>query len=145
MIHTTTLQIRIGEQLISVSGVPTTMVDDRHSVLIHDAVHAERLALRAVISDVLAEDQPLPAGTVRFLRGTLGLRAKGLADALSVRPETVSRWEKGERPGRHILLLMRHLVQTALDRPATLPPLPAEAGRSRAPDRVVQFEAQPTR
>lgn len=59
----------------------------------------------------------------RFLRKVLGLRAKDLAGLLDVTPETVSRWENGERDvARSAAALLGAMV------------LDLEAGRSTALD-----------
>ena len=40
----------------------------------------------------------LTPAEIKFLRKDLHLKSKGLASALGIRPETVSRWERGKEP-----------------------------------------------
>jgi putative zinc finger/helix-turn-helix YgiT family protein len=47
-------------------------------------------------ADVLVERGLRTAAEFRFVRKMAGLKATELADLLDVRPETVSRWERGE-------------------------------------------------
>jgi len=46
----------------------------------------------------LARHGPVSGDAFRYLRKTLGLRAVVVADLLGVTPETISRWENGQRP-----------------------------------------------
>jgi DNA-binding transcriptional regulator YiaG len=47
---------------------------------------------------VIAREGPSNGETFRFMRKALGLRAVDLAELLGVAPETLSRWENGQRP-----------------------------------------------
>lgn len=54
---------------------------------------------------------------VRFLRNSVPLQARELADLLDVRPETVSRWENGKRPiDRASYATLRQLVEESARR-----------------------------
>lgn len=46
----------------------------------------------------LARHGPVSGDAFRYLRKSLGLRAVVVADLLGVTPETISRWENGQRP-----------------------------------------------
>ena len=46
----------------------------------------------------LARHGPVSGEAFRYLRKTLALRAVVVADLLGVTPETISRWENGQRP-----------------------------------------------
>ncbi len=56
----------------------------------------------------------------RFMRKALGMRATDLAELLGVAAETISRWERGERPvDRAALTVVGALVADKLDGRAT--------------------------
>lgn len=58
--------------------------------------------------------------TFRFMRKAIGMRAADLASLLGVSAETVSRWERGERPvDRAALTVLGALVTDKLERRAT--------------------------
>jgi DNA-binding transcriptional regulator YiaG len=71
--------------------------------------------------DLLVAARLLEAGrheaeVFRFARRALGLRAAELAKLLDVAPETISRWETGERPaGGPLFALLGALVAERLD------------------------------
>ena len=58
----------------------------------------------------------------KLARKAVGLRAADLGELLGVAPETISRWETGERPvDRGAFALLADMAQDALEgRPATL-------------------------
>jgi DNA-binding transcriptional regulator YiaG len=115
--ETTTIQdiaVRNGDRVLYVHSVPTVSVGDRRLVRLADAVRAERLAVRELLRHTLETQDRLEPEAIKFLRHALGLKSKELAERLMVRAETVSRWEKGEQPNRHIMLVMISLVDAAL-------------------------------
>ena len=60
-----------------------------------DAASLERIELEVACE--LAREGPASGETFRFMRKALGMRAMDLADLLGITPETVSRWENGQR------------------------------------------------
>jgi DNA-binding transcriptional regulator YiaG len=70
--------------------------------------------VRELLRHTLETQDRLEPEAIKFLRHALGLKSKELAERLMVRAETVSRWEKGEQPNRHIMLVMISLVDAAL-------------------------------
>lgn len=59
----------------------------------------------------VAEHGPVSGATMRYMRKSVPLSAANLAALLRVSPETVSRWETGERPvDRASWLVVRGLV-----------------------------------
>jgi putative zinc finger/helix-turn-helix YgiT family protein len=70
----------------------------------------------------LARHGPVSGEAFRYLRKTLGLRAIVVADLLGVTPETISRWENGQRPVDKAawLTLGSVVLEKASRRPETL-------------------------
>jgi putative zinc finger/helix-turn-helix YgiT family protein len=70
----------------------------------------------------LARHGPVSGEAFRHLRKTLGLRAIVVADLLGVTPETISRWENGQRPVDKAawLTLGSVVLEKASRRPETL-------------------------
>jgi putative zinc finger/helix-turn-helix YgiT family protein len=70
----------------------------------------------------LARHGPVSGEAFRHLRKTLGLRALVVADLLGVTPETISRWENGQRPVDKAawLTLGSVVLEQASRRPETL-------------------------
>ncbi|HEY3451051.1 MAG TPA: helix-turn-helix domain-containing protein [Myxococcales bacterium] len=55
-------------------------------------------ALERDATSVIAREGPCSGETFQFLRKFLGMRGADLAELLDVAPETLSRWETGQRP-----------------------------------------------
>ncbi len=55
-------------------------------------------AFERAVAGHLAEHGPASGEAFRFMRKALAMRAIDLAPLLGVSPETISRWETGERP-----------------------------------------------
>ncbi len=66
------------------------------------------------IAAVIAGEGPVLGETFSWMRRALGLQARQLAELLDVRPESVSRWERGERPMDRAAWLL--LAGVVLDR-----------------------------
>lgn len=82
----------------------------------------------------LAEKGPATGETFRFMRKAIGLAAKDIAALLSSTPETVSRWETGDRPvDRNAWTTMSSLVLDELD------------GKHAMRERLRNLEARPPR
>lgn len=80
----------------------------------------------------LAERGPATGETFRFMRKAIGLPAKEAAALLSTTPETVSRWETGDRPvDRNAWTTLSALVLDELD------------GKHVMRDRLRTLEAKP--
>lgn len=89
-----------------------------------------------LIAGKLAEAGASSGEAFRFMRKTIGMRAAELAELLAVAPETISRWENGQRDvDRGAIVTLGSLVldriegrSTTLDRLRALrePPRPAE-------------------
>jgi putative zinc finger/helix-turn-helix YgiT family protein len=65
------------------------------------SVFLENAALQRAEMEVaceLARHGPVSGEAFRYLRKSLGLRGVVVADLLGVTPETISRWENGQRP-----------------------------------------------
>jgi putative zinc finger/helix-turn-helix YgiT family protein len=84
---------------------------------VDDAVVGEfdlRIAAR------LAEAGVSGGAALRFMRKVTGLQGKEFAELLAVRPETVSRWERGRRPiDRATYAILRQLILDRTDRRTT--------------------------
>jgi putative transcriptional regulator len=66
---------------------------------------------RVIAKNLAAKNTLLTPQEARFLRKHLGLSGADLAERINVRPETVSRWEKGhEEMSWHFELLLRLMV-----------------------------------
>jgi DNA-binding transcriptional regulator YiaG len=64
------------------------------------AVFLENTSLQRAEMEIacdVARHGPISGDAFRYLRKTLGLRAVVVADLLGVTPETISRWENGQR------------------------------------------------
>lgn len=87
--------------------VPVRVADDGEQVVDGEVAVAADLAIAAAI----ASDGPVAGETFSWMRRAVGLQAKVLAELLDVRPESVSRWERGERPmDRAAWLLLADLI-----------------------------------
>ena len=87
--------------------VPVRIADDGEEVVDGDVAVAADLAIAAAI----AAEGPVAGETFSWMRRAVGLQAKVLAELLDVRPESVSRWERGERPmDRAAWLLLADLI-----------------------------------
>ena len=76
---------------------------------------------------------------IKFMRKAIGLRAVDLADLLDVAPETLSRWETGERaaPRAHVVTLGALVLDHAAGSTSTVDRLRALRGeRSAEPSEV---------
>lgn len=101
--------------------VPSTICPEcsRESIGIEEA---KEISLS--IAEDLALHGPPTGAAFRHIRKAMGLSAKEVAELLSLRPETVSRWEKGKRDAdpRVVVLLgtifLEHVdgISTTLDR-----------------------------
>jgi putative zinc finger/helix-turn-helix YgiT family protein len=73
-----------------------------------------RFELRVAVS--LAEAGETKGEVFKFIRKAVGLRAADLGDLLGVAPETISRWETGERPvDRGAFALVADMAHEALE------------------------------
>jgi len=90
------------------------------------------------ISGWLAQEGILSGEAFRFMRKTIGFRAKELAKLLDLRPETLSRWEKGHRqPDKKAMMVMGDLVLDFLKgKDTTLQRLKRLGSSSRTTDRI---------
>ena len=59
--------------------------------------HASLERAEVQIACALARYGPLSGEAFRYVRKTLGMKAIGIAELLGVTPETISRWENGQR------------------------------------------------
>jgi putative zinc finger/helix-turn-helix YgiT family protein len=92
-----------------------------------------------LVAGALARDGVATSQAFRFMRKAIGLRAVELAELFAVTPETVSRWETGERApaGEAVkllaLLVVEHLAgrSEALDYLRSLRRAPAEKSGAR--------------
>ncbi len=76
-------------------------------------VHAVEDLHRALAHTLATKVPRLSAAEIRFLRTWLGLAGVDFAGEIGVTPETVSRWERGDKPqpmGRTAERLLRMLV-----------------------------------
>ncbi len=100
------LKRKIAGRTYSVD-VPVRVAEDGEEVIDGAAAADADLAIAAS----MAADGPVLGETFAWMRRALGLQAKVLAELLDVRPESVSRWERGERPmDRAAWLLVADLV-----------------------------------
>ena len=84
------LRRKIAGRTYSVE-VPVRVADDGEEVVDGEVAVAADLAIAAAI----AADGPVAGETFSWMRRAAGLQAKFLAELLDVRPESVSRWERG--------------------------------------------------
>jgi DNA-binding transcriptional regulator YiaG len=104
-----------------------------------EVIQAKDLAaVDLAIAAAIAGEGPVVGETFSWMRRAMGLQAKTLAELLDVRPESVSRWERGERPMDRAAWLL--LAEVVLDRAGrTVPPLELMtkiAANTRPPRRV---------
>ena len=94
------------------------------------------------IAAVIAGEGPVLGETFSWMRRALGLQARQLAELLDVRPESVSRWERGERPMDRAAWLL--LAGVVLDRVGLrVAPLEwmAKIAATTQPPRLVDVDA----
>lgn len=107
----TTLEVRVGDQTFT-AVVPAMVSDsDPDDVLVDGEVIAD-FELR--IAKWLCERGELPGVALKFVRHRLGLKQVELAELLGFNPETLSRWETGERPVPRLVRVV--LVNIVIDR-----------------------------
>jgi DNA-binding transcriptional regulator YiaG len=100
------LKRRIAGRTYSVV-IPVHVADDGELVI--DGTTAANADL--AIASAIASSGPVLGETFSWMRHAVGLQAKVLADLLDVRAESVSRWERGERPmDRAAWLLLADLI-----------------------------------
>ncbi|MCC7074394.1 MAG: helix-turn-helix domain-containing protein [Deltaproteobacteria bacterium] len=88
-------------------AVPAHVAADGELIIKGKDLVAAELSIAAAI----AAEGPVLGETFSWMRRAVGLQAKHLAELLDVRPESVSRWERGERPmDRAAWLLLAKLV-----------------------------------
>jgi transcriptional regulator with XRE-family HTH domain len=64
----------------------------------------------------LADSGEVTGETFRAMRIALGMNGRAVADELGVPPETISRWERGDRPvDRFAWLVLAAIVRDAVD------------------------------
>lgn len=101
-----TLKRKIAGRTYSVE-VPVRIAADGEEVVDGAVAASADLAVAAAI----AAEGPVSGETFSWMRRAIGLQAKVLAELLDVRPESVSRWERGERPmDRAAWLLLADLI-----------------------------------
>jgi len=101
-----TLKRKIAGRTYSVD-VPVRVADDGEEVVDGEIAANADLAIAAAI----AAQGPVAGETFAWMRRAAGLQAKVLAQLLDVRAESVSRWERGERPmDRAAWLLLADLI-----------------------------------
>lgn len=99
------------------------------SVVVNDLEGLEA----AAAMERIRRPRRLGGGEVRFMRTALRMKAKELADALKIRPETVSRWENDHTPmNAEMEKVFRLLVGYGLQ--------PHAAGMSFDPMGIVRME-----
>ncbi|HJW74668.1 MAG: hypothetical protein A2138_18745 [Deltaproteobacteria bacterium RBG_16_71_12] len=102
----TTIHRKIAGRSYAVE-VPVHAAADGEQVVKGKDLAAADLSIAAAI----AGDGPVLGETFSWMRRAIGLQAKHLAELLDVRPESVSRWERGQRPmDRAAWLLLAKLL-----------------------------------
>lgn len=132
-----TLKRKIAGRTYSVD-VPVRVADDGEEVVDGEVAANADLAIAAAI----AEQGPVAGETFAWMRRAAGLQAKVLAELLDVRAESVSRWERGDRPMDRAawLLLADHVLERAGKRMSVLELMKKIAsGASRARSVRVQM------
>jgi DNA-binding transcriptional regulator YiaG len=89
---TKTITRTVANRVFSVE-VPAKPDPEHGTLITTEALGRAEMA----IATALALEGPVHGEAFRFMRGALGMTAKALAELLGVAPETVSRWETGER------------------------------------------------
>ena len=87
--------IEVGDGRVFVAEVPAVACAACGEVLVDGP--GLQAAEMAVARQLAASGEPTGA-SFRFMRKAIGYPAKTLAGELGIAPETVSRWENGERP-----------------------------------------------
>jgi DNA-binding transcriptional regulator YiaG len=100
------LKRKIAGRTYSVE-IPVRMADDGELVVDGTVAANADLAIAAAI----AGSGPVLGETFAWMRRAAGIQAKTLAELLDVRAESVSRWERGERPmDRAAWLLLADII-----------------------------------
>jgi putative zinc finger/helix-turn-helix YgiT family protein len=108
-----------AEHSLSVSGVELRgeVIDDTCPACGYATMAAselERFELNAAAA--LASHGVCTGEAFRFIRKALGMRAADVAEVLGTTPETVSRWETGQREvDRHVFALLGELAVAAAE------------------------------
>mgnify|MGYP006287774919 FL=1 len=95
---------------------------------------------RSIAGAIAGQDAALSPGQIRFLRTYLGLSSVRFAELMGVKPETVSRWERTDKPQRMSPTaerLLRVLVQN--EQPVESYALPATDAAVRERDARMTF------
>lgn len=110
-------------------------------------------ALDREVAATVAREGPCAGETFKYLRKALGMRAADLAGLLDLAPETLSRWETGQRAVDRAcwlilsVLVLEHLEgrTTTLDRLEALAAPPRRARRLTSSKRKSPAPARPAR
>lgn len=132
----TTIQRKVAGRTYIVEVPAKVSADGEVVVNGRDLANAE-LSIAAAI----AGEGPVLGETFSWMRRAIGVQAKALAEMLDVRPESVSRWERGERPMDRAAWLL--LAEAVLDRAGKrVPPLElmAKIAATTHPPRMVEVE-----
>ena len=116
------VEVVLPEYLVPALGIPVTVVNSAmekkcvvcgtSEIVVPDMCG---LTMAAAVSRVMI-DVKLTPQEVKFLRKSLEMTAKDLAEQLEVTPETISRWENGKIPlGPSSEKLLRLMVGIRLD------------------------------
>jgi putative zinc finger/helix-turn-helix YgiT family protein len=87
-------QFVFGDFTVTVRGLPASRCNSCGSQVIAGLALKEA---EEAAAQQLARTSIVTGETFRFMRKVLGLPAKEVAEIFGVSPETVSRWERGER------------------------------------------------
>ena len=114
-IQTVKLKTKIGAHVIVDHSVQLPVCDECGDYVIPANV-LEAVELRAAL--IALKELPVNGPVLRFTRKALGLTQKQLAETLGAAPESISRWERGEREmEKWVHNAMLGLVHERLDPP----------------------------
>lgn len=91
---TVTHDVHVGDQVVRGVVPADTCRSCGETYVRGDAL--ERLELQ--VAEIVARSGRVGGETFRFLRKSLGLQARDLQEITGTPPETISRWETGQRP-----------------------------------------------
>ena len=118
--------------------VPVHVAEDGELVVSARDAAGGDLAIAAAI----AAEGPVLGETFSWMRRAIGLQAKVLAELLDVRPESVSRWERGERPmDRAAWLLLADIVLDKAGRRLPAMELMSRIANNSAPPKEIRVAA----
>jgi DNA-binding transcriptional regulator YiaG len=101
------LETKVGEaRFTGTLPAEQCSVCEKKQIAIDDLIRFEHAVARNI-----ARHGPVTGASLRYMRKSIPLAATALAELLRVAPETISRWETGERPvDRAAWLVVRQLL-----------------------------------